>query len=151
MAYNAPTAADLIARYPAFAAVAVETINVHLADAAASDVDTTWAEADYAPAIAAAAAHRMALLGIGESSEVQKYARAGVTGIRTGNFSANFSDAKVAKASGDGFDATPYGHAYKVLLKKNKGGPRIIGARVVGGGFGPLAQQNDGGILPWAY
>lgn len=148
MAYTIPTAEQLIARYPAFAAVAVATIDVHIGDASTQDVDTSWPEAQYAPAIAAAAAHRMALLGIGEQSEVERYAAAGLSSIRTGDFQASFNDTKVRRSSGGGWDATPYGRAYKTLLRSAKGGPRVVGALRGSGGWGPTAQQNDGQLLP---
>lgn len=148
MAYDIPAAADLIARYPAFTAVPVPTINVHIADAAASAVDQSWDETDYAPAIAAKAAHEMALLGLGDHGEAAGYAAAGVTSIRSGNFQASFSNDAVKRASGGGLDATPYGQAYKRLLRKNKGGPRLAGGGAVDYGWGPVAIQNDGQVLP---
>jgi hypothetical protein len=150
MAYEVPTAAALIARYPAFAAVAVETIDIHIADAAASGVDTSWIEGDYAPAIAALAAHNMALLGIGDHGELAGFAQAGVTRIRTGNFDAGFSERKVGAASSGGFDATTYGQRYKVLLRRSKGGPRLVGGGPVSDDWAALAQQNNGGVVPWA-
>lgn len=149
MAYEVPTAAALIARYPAFVAVPVETIDIHIADALGG-VDASWIEADYAPAIAALAAHNMALLGIGDHGELAGFTRAGVTRIRTGNFDAGFSDRKAGTASAGGFDATPYGQRYKVLLRRSKGGPRLIGGGAVADEWAALAQQNDGGIVPWA-
>lgn len=142
MAYEIPTAADLVARYPAFADVAESTIAVHIADAATSAVDTSWAEAEYAPAIAAKAAHEMALLGLGAQSESAGYAAAGVTSIRSGNFQAQFSADAVKKASGGGLDATVYGLAYKRLLKRNRGGPRVVARSAYAG-----APPSDG-FLP---
>lgn len=148
MAYTVPTAADLIARYPAFSAVPSATIDVHIGDASTQAVDTSWAETDYAAAIAAKAAHEMALLGLGEQGEAAGYAAAGVTQIRSGNFQASFSGDAVKKASGGGLDATPYGRAYKRLLRKNKGGPRLAGGGVSVDPWGPLALQNNGLLLP---
>lgn len=151
MAYDVPTAADLIARYPAFATVAEATINVWITDAAATGVDTSWPEADYAPAILALAAHNMALLDIGDHGEVAGYKAQGLTSIRSGGFSANFSDKAVADAAAGGLLATPYGRAYRLILRRVKGGPRLVGGAARADGWGPLAQQNDGGILPWGY
>lgn len=128
MAYEIPTAAQVKARYPAFAAVADATIDVYVADAAASAVDTSWREADYLPAIASYAAHRMAMLNIGAHGQAAGYALQGVTGIRSGNFQATF-DADKAKAAASGsLDATPYGQEYKRLLGINRGGPRVVPA-----------------------
>lgn len=149
MAYEMPTAADLIARYPAFANVAPATIDIHLGDAAKSGVDTSWRADDYAPAIVHLAAHNMALLDIGEHGEAAGFARAGVTRIRSGNFDAAFSEQRVNAASGGGFDATPYGRQYKTLLRKNKAGPRVVGPRPGAGDWGHIGQLNDGGYTPW--
>jgi len=149
MAHEVPTAADLIARYPAFTAVAVETIDVHIADAAATGVDTSWPEADYAPTIAMLAAHNMALLGIGDHGESAGWARQGLSEVASGNFRAKFNDRTVAAAAGGGLNATPYGRAYAKALRRVKGGPRMVGGGAAPGGWGPTAQQNDGGILPW--
>lgn len=125
MAYIIPTAAQLIERYPAFATVATETIDAHIADASTDAVDTSWPETHYAIAIAAKAAHEMALLGIGAHSDVAGYAAAGVSSIKTGDFSASFNDAAVARASGGGLASTPYGRTYRRLLAAAKGGPRV--------------------------
>lgn len=126
MAHTVPTVANLVARFPAFAAVPISTVEQYIADAAATAVSTSWLEADYTIAIAAKAAHEMALLGLGARSEVEGYAASGLTSIRTGDFQASFSGDTVKRASAGGLDATPYGRVYKRLLKTNKGGPRVI-------------------------
>ncbi len=148
MAYEIPTAADLIVTYPAFADVPAATIDKHIANAASAAVDTSWDGADYAPAIEAKAAHEMALLGLGAQGEVAGYAAAGLTSIRSGNFQASFSADKVKKASGGTLDATPYGQAYKRLLYKNKRGPRVVS---IGGdtvSASPFVRLNNGQIFP---
>lgn len=150
MAYDIPAATDLTALYPAFASVPVPTINAHIARASTQAVDTSWSEADYAPAIIDYAAHTMALAGLGVEDETAKYARAGVTGIRTGSFSASFSDKRVGKASGGTLDATTYGQSYKLALKRNKGGPRVVpGAAPCDDGWGPTGRLVNGARLPW--
>lgn len=149
MAYDVPTAATLKAKYPAFADVADATVDVHLADAAATAVDTSWREADYAPAIMAFAAHRMATLDIGAHGQVAAYARQGVTSIRSGSFSATFDADKAKAAAAGALDATPYGQEYKRLLGMNKGGPRVVAARVETNPYGwPFRRRNDGLIIP---
>lgn len=149
MAYTVPSAADLIAFYPVFADVAPGTIAAHISRAATTAVDTTWLEADYSGAIIDHAAHTMALAGLEPQDEVTRYARAGVTGIRSGSFSAQFSDARVSAASGGGFDATAYGKAYKAALRRSKGGARIVSAPLGDDGWGATAICNDGTRLPW--
>lgn len=148
MAYTEPTPADLKTRYPAFADVADATVQTYLNDTVTS-VDGSWREADYIPAKAAKAAHEMALAGIGARSEVEGWAAAGLTRIKSGNFDAGFSDAAVARASGGTLDATPYGQAFKRILRRNKGGPRLAGGVAHCDGWGPTAQQNNGVRLPW--
>lgn len=150
MAYTEPTPADLKTRYPAFADVADATVQVYLDDTATS-VDGSWAEGDYIPAKTAKAAHEMALAGIGVRSEVDGWAQAGINRVRSGQLDVSFSDSKSARASGGTLAATAYGQAYMRILKRNKGGPRLAGGAACADGWGPLAQLNDGGILPWAY
>lgn len=149
MAYEIPTAADLIARYPAFTDTPTATVDVHIADASTSAVDTSWTETDYAPAIAAKAAHEMALLGLGSQGEAAGYAAAGVSRIKSGNFDASFDSDSVKRAAAGGLDATPYGRAYKRLLKKNKGGPRVVAmGNETGLSSSPTVRLNNGQIIP---
>lgn len=135
MAYETPTVSELVTRYPAFAEVPVSTVELYIADALGA-VDTSWLAGDYGPAVCAKAAHDMALLGLGSQSEAAGHVAAGVTSLRSGNFQVQFSADAVKSASKGGLDATPYGRAYKLLLKKNKGGPRVI-ARAGFAGPGP--------------
>lgn len=147
--YEIPTPAHLVAMYPAFADVNYGTIAIHIQNAATTGVDTSWLVGDYAPAVMALAAHNMALLGIGAASETEGYARAGVTAIRDGAFNVQFSERKVADASGGKWAATPYGQYYESLLSANKGGPRVIGAGgLQAGAWGFSAIQNNGVVLP---
>lgn len=133
MAYETPTAAQLAARYPAFAGVLPATIDVYIADAIATAVDTSWAAGDYPLAAMAKAAHEMALLGFGDHGEVAGYMAAGVTSIKSGNFQATFSSDKAKKTGGGTLDATVYGQAYKRLLRSNRGGPRVVAQGAYGG------------------
>lgn len=148
MAYEIPTAATLKAKYPAFAGVADATVDIWLADAAATAVDTTWREADYAPAILAFAAHRMALQNIGEHGQVTGYARQGVTNLRSGSFGVSLDPDKAKAAASGSLDATPYGQEYKRLLGANKGGPHVVATRLTGGGTWPFFRRNDGVVIP---
>lgn len=148
--YEPPRPEHLMAKYPAFVSVPYSTIAIHLVDAR-SGVDTSWFAADYAAGLMALAAHNMALLGLGELDETEGYARKGVTGIRDGAFSVQFSDKRVGQASGGGFDATPYGRQYKVLLRRSRGGPRMVGGGAASDGWGPTGIQNNGALLPWGF
>lgn len=145
MAYDVPTAADLKARFPAFADVADATINLYIADA---QVDTTWIEADYAPAIMLWAAWAMTDVGIGTGGEVAGYIGSGVSRLKSGTLDVSFND---AAGSATGYLTNIYGRRYNELLRKNKGGTRTVVGTVCDGGWGPTGILNDGGILPWAY
>lgn len=148
MAYTAPDVAALVTRYPAFAAVPVSTVEMYLADAGGA-VDESWTETDYAPAIAAYAAHLMALAGIGAQTQVGGYAAAGVRSIRSGSFSVDLAESAVSAASGGGLKSTPYGRAYLTLLKRNKGGPRLVGGAVAyADGWGDFGGIQNDGLLP---
>lgn len=127
MPYAAPTVRDLVTRYPAFALVPISTVELYLADALGS-VDESWIERDYVPAACALAAHNMAVLGLHVQTEVETYAAQGVTGVRSGNFNLQISDSVAARSAGGGFDSTPYGRAFHVMRRRNRGGPRIVTA-----------------------
>lgn len=147
MAYDVPTTATLKAKYPAFAGVADETVQLYLDDAAANGVDTSWREADYAPAILSLAAHRMALLNIGDHGQVAGYARQGVTSLRSGSFGVSLDPDKAKAAASGSLDATAYGQEYRRLLGANRGGPIVVTTRLTGG-TGPFYRQNNGVVIP---
>lgn len=147
MAYTAPTVANLVTRYPAFASVPISTVGAALADAAGG-ADESWLEADYIPALVALAAHNMALVGLGVQTEAERYAAQGVRAVRSGGFSVDFSEAAANRASKGGLDATPYGRAYKALLKRNRGGPLLVGGAADPCAFGDYGGICNDGSLP---
>jgi hypothetical protein len=115
MAYVVPTLADFRTRYPAFDAVADETVQVYLDD---GDAETAaWPDADRARAVMLYTAHQLANQGLGTGAIV-----AGVTSFRSGSFSATLSDAAAART---GFNATSYGRDYLALMRRNFSGPRL--------------------------
>ena len=118
MTYTVPTAANLKARYPAFAAVADVTVDYWIEDGERF-VTTSWAVGDYAPALMAYAAHRMALEGLGTGSAVG--IPAGVTSFKSGTFSVGFSDTVANAQSSGGWEATRYGVEFRVMLRRNTG------------------------------
>lgn len=126
MAYVAPAPADLKLRYDAFATVDDTKIQFWLTDALRF-VDTSWDEADYAPAIMAAAAHHMARQGIGSGVGAQM--PAGMTNFRSGDFSVSMSEAAAAQGAAGGWASTSYGIEFRGLLRRNKGGPRLVSCR----------------------
>lgn len=115
------TPAGLKLRYPAFASVSDEVIAYWLADAALTVTDA-WG-ADAAPAALALAAHKMAttpgVLPMGPDN-----LPAGVTSFRSGSFSVSVAESKAGAA---GLQSTPYGQQYAAMLRRNSGGPRLVG------------------------
>ena len=114
---NANVAA-LRMRYPAFAAVPSATIDYWLTNAGRF-VDASWSDADYAPALIAAAAHHMAMNGLGGEAALPQ----GVTSFKSGTFSATV---EASQAAATGWKATRFGQDYLALLRRNKGGARVI-------------------------
>jgi hypothetical protein len=66
----------------------------------------------------------MALAGLGTDGAALAGVPGGVTAIKSGSLSANFTvEAANARMVGD-FTATRYGQEYQLLLRRNRGGPR---------------------------
>lgn len=126
MAYTTPDAATLKIRYPAFAAVPDPTVDYWLADARLIVTDA-WAADDRAIAEMLLAAHNMALQGLGTAGgTVANLAAMGVTDFKSASMSVSL-DAEILRASkGGGYDATSYGAQFKVYLRRNRGGPRLV-------------------------
>jgi len=139
MAYVVPTFADLRVKYPAFTDTPEATITAYIASA---QVDTSWLEADYANAIMAYAAWAMTDAGIGTGGEIAGYVGQGINRLKSGTLDVSFSD---AATSATGFATNVYGREYDRLLRKNKGGPRVVRGCV-----GPVYDGYRNGILPWA-
>ena len=106
MAHTPPTAADLKARYPAFADVLDATVEAWITDAQRI-VTTSWDEADYAPGIMSLAAHSMTLQGIGASGAAQL--PAGVTRFRSASMDVAVSETAANARARGGYSATGYG------------------------------------------
>jgi hypothetical protein len=120
MAYTAPTAADLKSRFPAFAAVADDTITAALNDAARM-VDETWTEADFAPARMLYAAHVMTLDGVGKTTEAQLQ---GFSKLSIGPLSL---ERATQDAQPGELKSTSFGRSFIELRRRNRGGPRVTG------------------------
>ena len=115
MTYTAPTASDLKTRYPAFAAVSDEAIDLWLDEAAQECA--SWQEGTRARAEMAYAAHKMV-----ETAVLEEGTTIGVTSFRSGDFSATVGDKVAART---GFDATVYGREFLALRRRNFAGPRL--------------------------
>lgn len=134
MAYVAPTAADLKARYPEFDAVSDGLIDLILADAIA-DVDSRWIEADRARAQLALAAHMLTLEGepdrsltIADGGTVSPLAgpikRDKVGDVETEYFGASDSSGSSSSGGIYGYGSTKYGQQFLKLRARSH--PSVI-------------------------
>lgn len=118
-----PNVATLKMRYPAFSAVADETVEYWLTDAQRY-VATSWSEGDYAPGLIAIACHEMIghkVAGVADG-ELQALLAAGVTDFQSGGregFRVSFSDAAIKDALSSEYAATVPGQEYTRLLRRN--------------------------------
>ena len=114
-----PVAADLVARFPTFAAVPTATLASVLAEAAAR-VDTTWTSGDYTLGVLLYAAHTLTLDGQGTSAEAALGAAGalGFTTLRSGSLSlvrgASTPPTQSALA------LTTFGRRFLALLRVNQ-------------------------------
>lgn len=122
MAYVAPTAAEMKARFPVLSALENATIEAFVSEAS-RQVDESWVEADYKTAIQYLAAHMMVAEGLVNSDGVA--AVVGTTGpVKSeslGDASLTYSDRGGSGLSGDEAElsTTPYGQRFAELRRKN--------------------------------
>ncbi|MGJ0397416.1 MAG: DUF4054 domain-containing protein [Methylocystis sp.] len=122
MAFAIPTAGDLKARFPAFAAVADAAVTSAITEAQ-TRVDTTWTDQDGPLAIMLYAAHVMTLDGLGVGAEAEM-AKAGALGFQTMRSGALTLERKADATGGAGdrsiLNETMYGRRFLALLKVNQ-------------------------------
>ena len=127
MAYVPPTAEDLKAYFPEFAAVDDSTVDSALAEAA-RNVDESWTEADFATARMYFAAHRLVSRGLGAGTEgkITGLVLSGLSSIKIGSLGVGFKSRN--SSSGIKYSSpmstTSYGVYYLQLLKLNK--PTVV-------------------------
>lgn len=140
--YVDPTPANLLCFFPEFATVSEPVLQSYL-NRAATSVDNSWSEGDFAYARILLAAHMLTLNGQGTGAE------ASAVRDGSGEFKSmaigplkleRFDKAKAALAGS--WAATRYGREFAGLLRRNKGGPRVAGYssaadRSYGDNFGP--------------
>ncbi len=124
MAYTPPLAADLIARFPAFAAVPAGAVAAALTEAG-TRVDATWTSGDYALGVMLYAAHTLTLDGQGTGAEAALGAAGalGLATLRSGALSLEQRAAAGAEAQSL-LGATTYGRRFLALLRVNQ--PSIL-------------------------
>lgn len=129
MAWTAPTATEFKARFPAFASVDDDVVNVVLAEAGLQ-VDETWvSEADFKQGINLLTAHILTMDGHGAGAEAES-AAAGALGFKTmksGNLTLErFSASEAGSGSGDTLGLTIYGKRFIDLRKRNIPGVTVV-------------------------
>jgi hypothetical protein len=122
MPYTVPTTDQFYERFPIFENYDEDALTAILAEAAAQ-IDNSWREQDYQPAIMYLAAHMIAL----DNSQAGEEVQIGEPGtISSESFAGmSVSYASTPQASGvstSGYAATSYGRRYYQLLIKNKPG-----------------------------
>lgn len=108
-------------RYPEFAAISDARVEYWLDDAT-SVVTADWG-VDEEPATLVYAAHRVARSATTGMSAIP----AGVTRFRSGSMDVAFTESAANALSSGGYESTPYGQEFAVYLRRNRGGPRLIG------------------------
>lgn len=135
MAYTDPSADDLQAAFPRFAAVADETVEFWL-ERARRHVDQSWTEGDYAMGQMLMAAHLMTLNGLGTGAESEA-AAAGAgefKTIRSGALTLERFDSASGGEQG-AFGSTSYGRQFEALARLNVGGPRVTATGTLPTGY----------------
>ncbi len=129
MAYVQPTPATFKLRFPEFAAVSVDLIQLVLQEAF-DEVGDTWLERDRARAQMLLTAHKLTMEGEpGRSVSGQGSAGTGAVRRRkVGDVEVEFATpgSVVGGFAATGYTATVYGQEYLALLKKNFPSPMVV-------------------------
>lgn len=121
MAWTAPTAADLKARFPVFVAVDDVVVDGALAEAALQ-VDESWvSEADFRLGRMLYAAHVLTTDGLGTGPEAVAAAQGtlGISRMRSGTFEIQRATAASGTAASGELGTTSYGRRFSDLARLN--------------------------------
>ncbi|MES3042671.1 DUF4054 domain-containing protein [Sphingomonas faeni] len=126
----APPDSDLVAklrrRYAAFRNVDAADIAYWLDDAGRI-VTEDWGT-DYEPGLLSLAAHNMSINGVpGITLSAAQQLPAGVTRFRSASMDVAVSNAAANRSVSGGYSSTIYGQEFAVMLRRNRGGPRLVG------------------------
>ena len=125
MPYVLPTVEEFRTRFPIFEDEEDELIDSLIAEAG-SQIDQSWREADYQPAILYLAAHLLASDNSAEGDSVDFGGTGGgaIVGESFGAMSVSYanksSSAARAGAAYESYEATEYGRRFLKLLRQNK-------------------------------
>lgn len=125
MAYTAPTYADFIARFPIFGDKDQTQIEGLLVEGA-NNIDNTWREVDYAPAIMYWTAHMLSLDNSQEGDSVEIGGQSPIASESFGGMSLSYATGSKSSdpVSMTSWGLTQYGRRYYALLIKNK--PAVV-------------------------
>lgn len=127
MAYTPPTYAEFITRFPIFddlikwPQAMVEAVIVE----ATNNIDNTWVEADYKPAIMYQTAHILSIDNAAEGQEPSVGPQTYLSGESFSGMSMSYSKVEGSLGSSEIWGSTSYGRRYLDLLRKNRGGPIV--------------------------
>lgn len=124
MPYTTPSLEQFRARFPVFEDAEDGLIEALLAEAA-GQIDQSWREADYQPAIMYLAAHLLATDNSAEGDTVEVGgSTGGIASESWGSMSVSYDTGvkTSSAASASEWGATEYGRRFYNLLKKNKPG-----------------------------
>jgi hypothetical protein len=118
------TVVEFRIRYPAFTAVGDETVAYWLTDSLRI-VTADWGS-DAIPAQMAFAAHEMSSRGVLPAVGASAIP-AGVTRFRSASMDVAISEAAANRGLAGGYSTTVYGQEFAIFLRRNRGGPRLVG------------------------
>lgn len=128
MAYDAPTYAEFIARFPIFdnqikwPQSLVEAVLVE----ATNNIDTSWFEQDYKPAIMYQTAHILSIDNAEEGQDPQVGPQTFLSSESFAGMSMSYQQVQGGTlGSSEIWGSTSYGRRYLDLLRKNKPGPVV--------------------------
>jgi hypothetical protein len=126
MPYTTPTYEEFIVRFPAFDDEITwpQSMVEAVLTEAANNIDTTWREADYQPAIMYQTAHLLSTDNAVEEATVGP--ETFISGESFAGMSTSYSEVQGGTlASSETWGGTTYGRRYLDLLRKNRGGPIV--------------------------
>jgi hypothetical protein len=125
--FTQPTVDDFIDRFPIFAKADYDQIEFCL-DEASGQVDTTWLEQDYRPAILYLTAHLLATDNSQAGEEVQFGPPPGsVVSESFPGMSVTYDKPLADEAATNSqYGSTFYGRRFYALLMRNQGGPIVV-------------------------
>lgn len=116
-----PSAATFKARHPRFAAVGDATVDLYLAEAGRTVLETVWAAADYADGVMYLAAHLMLEEGALSPTGAAPGTSGRITKVKAGDVETEFAVPEAGSGIAGGYETSIYGRRYLELAARNAG------------------------------